>query len=124
MVESDAESIVTACLDALGDRDFERLRTYLADTGFSYRSPVSATDRADDFIIIVSRVGPILESIERVRTFADGNDVCSILKLRTTMEVLREVPAVLLATVTDGKIVTMEVFFDASEYNKMFEIES
>jgi limonene-1,2-epoxide hydrolase len=124
MAESDAESIVTACLDALADRDFERLRTYLADTGFSYRSPVSETDSADDFIIIVSRVGPILESIERVRTFADGNDVCSILKLRTTMEALREVPVVQLTTVADGKIVAMEVFFDASEYNKMFDIES
>ena len=44
MVESDAESIVTAYLDALEGRDFERLRSYLSDTGFSYRSPVSAAD--------------------------------------------------------------------------------
>ena len=124
MAESDAESIVAAFLDTLEDRDFERLRTYLADTGFSYRSPISVTDSADDFIVIISRVGPILESIERVKTFVDGNDVCSILKLRTTMEALKEVPVVLLTTVADGKIVAMEVFFDASEYNKMFDIEN
>jgi limonene-1,2-epoxide hydrolase len=124
MADSDAESIVTACLDALEARDFEQLRTYLSDTRFSYRSPVSATDDADTFINLVSRVGPILESIERIRTFVDGNDVCSILKLRTTMEALKEVPVVQLTTVAEGKIVAMEVFFDASEYNKMFDVET
>ncbi len=124
MAESDAASIVTAYLDALEDRDFERLRTYLSDTGFSYRSPVSVADEADAFILIISRIGPILEGIERVRTFVDGNDVCSILKFRTTMEPLKEVPVVQLTTVADGKIVAMEVFFDASEYNKMFDFET
>jgi ketosteroid isomerase-like protein len=124
MTESAAEEIVTAYLEALEDRDFERLRTFLSDTGFSYRSPVSVADNADDYIIIISRVGPILESIERVRTFVDGDDVCSILKFRTTMESLKEVPVVQLASVANGKIVAMEVFFDASEYNKMFDFES
>ena len=124
MTESAAESIVTAYLDALEGRDFERLRTYLSDTGFSYRSPVSEANDADAFIIIISRVGPIIESIERVRTFVDGNDVCSILKFRTTMESLKEVPVVQLTSVADGKIVAMEVFFDASEYNKMFDAEA
>jgi len=124
MTESAAERIVSAYFDALEGRDFERLRSYLSDTGFSYRSPVSVTDDADTYIIIISRIGPILESIERVRTFVDGNDVCSILKFRTTMESLKEVPVVQLITVADGKIVDMEVFFDASEYNRMFDVES
>jgi hypothetical protein len=124
MTESAAESIVTAYLDALEGRDFEQLRTYLSDTGFSYRSPVSEANDADAFIIIISRVGPIIESIERVRTFVDGNDVCSILKFRTTMESLKEVPVVQLTSVADGKIVAMEVFFDASEYNRMFDAEA
>ncbi len=124
MTESAAEEIVTAYLDALEDRDFERLRTFLSDAGFSYRSPVSMADNADDYIIIISRVGPILERIERVRTFVDGDDVCSILKFRTTMESLKEVPVVQLTSVADGKIVAIEVFFDASEYNKMFDFES
>ena len=121
MGESDAERIVTAYLDALEGRDFERLRSYLSETGFSYRSPVSVADNADAHIMLVSRLGPILEGIERVRTFVDGSDVCSILKFRTTMETLKEVPVVQLTTVANGKIITIEVFFDASEYNKMFD---
>ena len=124
MAESGAESIVTAYLDALEGRDFERLRSYLSDTGFSYRSPVSVANDADTFIILISRIGPILERIERVRTFVDGNDVCSILKFKTTMESLKEVPVVQLTSVADGKIVAMEVFFDASEYNKMFDFKT
>ncbi len=124
MDEPDAGKVVSAYLDALEDRDFERLRTCLADSGFFYRSPVSAADDADDYILIISRVGPILEGIERIKTFVDGNDVCSILKFRTTMEPLKEVQAVQLTTVAGGKIVTIEVFFDASEYNKMFDFET
>ena len=124
MTEPAAGKMVTAFLDALEARDFERLRTFLSDTGFSYRSPVSMTDNVDDYITLISRVGPILEGIERVRTFVDGDDVCSILRFRTTMETLKEVAVVQLTTVTDGKIDAMEVFFDASEYNKMFEFGS
>ena len=124
MSETAAEKIVTAYLDALENRDFERLRSFLSDTGFSYRSPVSKADNADDYTLIISRVGPIIEKIERVRTFVDGDDVCSILRFRTTMDSLKEVPVVQLTSVVNGKIVAIEIFFDASEYNKMFEFES
>ena len=124
MSETAAEKIVTAYLDALENRDFERLRRFLSDTGFSYRSPVSKADNADDYTLIISRVGPIIEKIERVRNFVDGDDVCSILRFRTTMDTLKEVPVVQLTSVVNGKIVAIEIFFDASEYNKMLEFES
>ena len=124
MSESEAGNIVTAYLDALEQRDFEQLRSYLSDTEFFYRSPVSMTDNADDYITIISRVGPILEGIERIRTLIDGGEVCSVLQFRTTMETLKQVPMVHLSTVRSGKIVAIETFFDASEYNKMFDVES
>jgi limonene-1,2-epoxide hydrolase len=117
---SSPENIVAAFIDAIEARDFEAARACLSDTRFSYRSPVSKTDNADTFINIISRVGPILEGIERRRTFIDGNEVCSILNYRTSMEALQEVPVVQLATVVAGKIIALETFFDASEYNKMF----
>ncbi len=119
MSRQSPESIVTAFIDAIEARDFECARGYLSDTQFTYRSPVSRTDNADTFIALISRIGPILERIERHRTFIDGNDVCSILHFRTTMEALKEVPVVQLATVAAGKIIALETFFDASEYNKM-----
>ncbi len=108
-----------AFINAIEARDFECARGYLSDTQFTYRSPVSRADNADTFITIISRIGPILERIERRRTFIDGSDVCSILNYRTTMEAIKEVPVVQLATVDAGKIIALEAFFDASEYNKM-----
>jgi ketosteroid isomerase-like protein len=123
MNERTPEMIVSDFLDALEARDFVQLRRYLSDTTFSYRSPVSRNDTADAFAINISRVGPILEGIERRMTFVKGNHVCSILNLRTTMETMKNVPLVQLATVSGGKIVALEAFFDASAYNRMFEFE-
>jgi limonene-1,2-epoxide hydrolase len=120
MSQQSPESVVSAFIDAIEARDFERAREYLSDTQFSYRSPVSRTDNADTFISIISRVGPILERVERRKTFIDGGSVCSILNYWTTMEAMQEVPVVQLATVVAGKIIALETFFDASEYNKMF----
>ena len=116
-------AVVNAYLDAFEDRDFERARQYLSDTAFRYHSPVSEADNADAFTINISRIGPILERIERRKVFTQGNEVCIIMHLITTMEHLKDVPVVQLATVVDGWITDMVVFFDASEYNRMFEID-
>ena len=64
-------------------------------------------------------VAAFIDAIERRKTFTDGDHVCSILNYRTTMEALPEVPVAQVASVIDGKIVALEAFFDASEYNKM-----
>ena len=119
MSQQSPATIVTAFIDAIEARDFERAREFLSDTQFTYRSPVSKTDNADTCMALISRIGPILVRIERHRTFVDGSDVCSILHYRTTMETLKDVAVVQLATVADEKIIALEVFFDASEYNKM-----
>lgn len=116
--------VVNAYLDAFGERDFELARRYLADSGFHYRSPVTESSNADDFTIIISRIGPILERIEQRNVFAKGDEVCVIMHMITTMERMKDMPVVQLARVVDGKIKDMEVFFDASEYNKMFEVDS
>lgn len=113
------EAVVTAYIDAIEARDFEHARSYLSDTGFSYRSPVTSAADADTFIAIISRIGPILNSIERRRMVAVGDTVCAVLNFKTSMENMRVVPVASWATVVEGKIVALEVFFDASEYNKM-----
>ena len=113
------EEIVNAMLDAFEARDFGRVRSFLSDNDFSYRSPIESFNNADDYIVTISRVGPILERIERYKTFVSGNDVCSILKVHTTMNKLDAAPVAELITVVDGKITSMEAIFDATEYNKM-----
>lgn len=115
------EQVFSDFLDAFEARDFEQLRRYLSDTRFSYRSPVSIYTSADAFVANIARIGPILEHIERRKVFVDGNTVCGILNLKTTMEELRLVPVVQLATVVDGRITELEAIFDATAYNRMFE---
>jgi limonene-1,2-epoxide hydrolase len=119
MTTQSPEKVVNAFLDAFEVRDFEQVRSLLSNDAFSYQSPIESFSNADDYIVTISRVGPILEGIERCKTFVDGNDVCCILKVRTTMDTLDATPVVELITVVDGKITSMQAIFDATEYNKM-----
>lgn len=116
-------AVVNAYIDALEARDFDLARQYLSDTGFHYRSPVTETGSADNFNLIISRIGPILECIRRRKVFTKGDEVCVIMHIITSMEHLKEVPVVQVCRVVDGRITEMEVFFDASEYNKMFDVD-
>ena len=119
MTTQSPEEVVNALLDAFEARDFERVRSLLSDDAFSYMSPIESFSNADDYVMNISRVGPILERIERCNTFVNGNDVCSILKVHTTMDTQNAASVVQLTTVVDGKIILMEAIFDATEYNRM-----
>jgi hypothetical protein len=119
MATQAAEEVVDALFEAFAARDFERAREFLSDETFSYQSPIESFTDADVFIASISRVGPILERIERCKTFVKGNDVCSVLKIHTTMDRLNAALVVQITTVVDGKITAMEAVFDATEYNKM-----
>lgn len=123
MTEPTPVQIVTAYLDALEARDFALARTYLADQGFTYRSPVINVDDADAFIADIWRVGPILERIERRRHFVDANAVCSILNFKLSMSGFQNVPVAHLASIANGKIEAIEAFFDATEYMKLFDVD-
>ena len=119
MTTQSPEEVVNAMFDAFEARDFGRVRSFLSNNTFSYWSPIESFSNADDYIVTISRVGPILEGIERCKTFVDGNDVCSILKVHTTMNKPDAAPVAELITVVDGKITSMEAIFDATEYNRM-----
>lgn len=113
--------IYFAYLKAFEERDFETARYYLADRGFISQSPIGRFDDADTFIEYAARTGPILEGIDRLRTFAEGNEVCCILNYKTRLSELEVTPVVQWVVVKDGKIVSIKSFFDAYDFKKMFE---
>ena len=119
MTSPPPEELPSALLDPIEGRDFARARTYLSDNEFTYRSPIESMSSADDFIANISRVGPILERIERVKTFVSGNDVCNLLRVHTTMDTQDATTTVQVTTVVAGKVTASESLFDATEYNKM-----
>ncbi len=113
--------VVEAFMDALAQRDFERAGTFLSRPGFSYRGPTDDFDDADTFIADISRIGPILERIERRRTFVDGEDVCVIYTFYASMPELNKTRVAQWFKVDNGLITGIEVFFDARAYLAMFE---
>lgn len=120
MSETSPQTIVSAYLDAVEARDFERARGYLSDKYFEYRSPILNSDNPDEFINNISPIGPILERIERRHTFVDGHHVCSILRFITSWSSPTPTDAVQWCQVKDGKIRRIETFFDARAYREMF----
>jgi len=115
--------VVDAYFDAMAARDFDRLRTCLADSGFSHRSPIAAIRDADTYAAYISRVGPVLEGLDRRRTFVDGDEVCAILDYRMRLSEVMVIPVVVWFRVAEGRIYSIETFFDATEYRRMIEID-
>lgn len=113
--------IVSAYLDAIEDRDFERARGFLSDSRFVYRSPIFNCESADEFIIDLARVGAILDRIERRRSFSDGNEVCGVLRFVTSWSQPTSTDVVHWSRVEDGRITRIEAIFDARGYAAMFE---
>jgi hypothetical protein len=120
MNDSSPEAVFNEYLDAFAARDFERVRATLSDGEFYYRSPVNTHTSADVFVLDISRVGQILDGIERRRIFIDGDEVCAILTFKIRINVVTLYPVVLWAKIRAGRIVSLESFFDATEYIQMF----
>lgn len=118
-----AAEIVRAYFDAIANRDFQRVRSLLADNDFSTRSPISTFDNADAYVADISRIGPILENIEQRKIFVDGDDVCAILDYVTRMDRRLVSPVAHWFHLANGKIVSIESFFDARGYAEMFEVD-
>ena len=114
--------VVDAYFAAFADRDFDRLRDCLTDGAFSHRSPIAAIDDANTFAAYMSRIGPVLEGLQRRRTFVDGDEVCAIVDYRIRLSELMLVPVVTWFKTGGGRIVAIETFFDATEYRRMIEI--
>jgi limonene-1,2-epoxide hydrolase len=70
----------------------------------------------------MSRIGPVLEGLDRRRTFVDGDEVCAIVDYRIRLSELMQASVVSWFRVEAGRIVSIENFFDATEYRRMIEV--
>ena len=120
MTQQTPEAVFNAYLDAFAARDFDRMRATLSNDNFYYRGPVSAHTDADVFVMDISRIGQILDGIDVRRLFVDGNELCAILDFRIRINIVDITRVVLWAKVEQGKIISLEAFFDATEYSQMF----
>ncbi len=115
-------TVVQGYLDAVAARDWERARSFLADRDFQYVSPLQTYQSADRLVADLIRVDTIMKDVHERRAFSDGDDVCIIMDFRTTLEELAVTRVALWATVHDGRIHRLELFFDARAYMSMFDV--
>jgi hypothetical protein len=112
---------VEAYLDALAVHDYERARACLSDVEFRYESPVSVFTNADDFMLHLSLSAGILQRVDRIKVFADGEDVCHFLDMVIQLSDKETVRAAQWCRVSNGRIVRIEFLFDAHQYRMMFQ---
>ncbi len=122
METADPRSVVDAYLDALCERDHDRARTFLANTGFAYASPIARFESADELIQYLSLTGGIVQGIEVRKVFVDGADVCHFLTYRIQISEKQAVEVAQWARVQNGRIARIDALFDASTYRLLFDL--
>jgi hypothetical protein len=117
------EHLVKSYLAALASRDFDLARTFLANKGFKYTSPITNYADADRFIQHLSAIGPILERLAIHKFMFSGNEAVVILDTTLTLNGYVSYRSAMLFEVADEWIKSIEAIFDASDYHRMFLAE-
>src|SRR5215510_4948990 len=107
---SDAATVVEQYHGAFGSGDAQAARSLLADD-LHFKGPIEEFDNADDYMQSVGRLAQIVTGTDVKKVVADGDDVVTIYDLHTNTPAGTSNVAE-WATVRDGKIVEMRVFFD------------
>ena len=102
--------------EAIGKGDFEALRSLLADK-LDFEGPIAKHDNPEGLIGDLKGLSQIVEGMEPMKLFADGNDVCFIYKLKSKVAFA---PVAEWFHVTNGKIDFIRVVFDARPYASLF----
>jgi ketosteroid isomerase-like protein len=117
-----AREVVERFLAAFEEGDFEAARRCLGEERFAYLGPTRAFERADAYLADLAHMRLILKRLEVRRVFSDGDDVCVIFDFHSTLADLAHNRVAEWFTVAGGRIVRIEVFLDASPYNRLFEV--
>lgn len=91
-------------------KDFDTLRSILADDA-TFRGPLGTADDGDACVAGLRGMAQMLERIDVVRRWVDGDDVITWFDLHTTVAD-DPVPVVNWSRVRDGRIAEIRVTFD------------
>ncbi len=111
-MSKDAGSVAASYFKAWQARDFETLRSLLADD-VTFDGPLAHLESADACVDGLRGMSKILEKVDVKKTFVDGDDVITWFDLHTS--VASPVPTANWSHVADGKITAIKVAFDARE---------
>ena len=93
--------------------DFETARTLLRDD-VAFSGPIDRFDNADDLIDSLRAFVQIVTGAERCGLVGQGDEVCAIYDLST--DAVESSPVAEWYLIRDGRIASLEVFFDARPF--------
>jgi ketosteroid isomerase-like protein len=113
-----AAEVVEQYQRAFGRGDVQTARSLLADE-LHFKGPIEEFNSADEYMQSVAKLAQIVTGTDVKKVFADGDDVVTIYDLHTNTPAGTTNVAE-WATVKNGKISEMRVFFDARPFAAMF----
>ncbi len=114
---ANSREIVLAYQQAIGKKDFQAARKLLQDA-LEFRGPIDTFHKADDYLHAIQKLSAIVEGVEILKVFEDGDDVSLFCDLKT-----KTVGTSFVAEwyrVKEGKIASVRVVFDARPFAAMF----
>ena len=118
--KADLAATSVAYMVAVGQQQFDRVSTLL-DPKLEFTTPGGQDIHgANDFILALKRIAPILVRNDVKKTFVDGNEVCVIYDFVTNTSV-GVLPAVEWLTFRKGRIVSVRLIFHSEPWHTVLE---
>jgi ketosteroid isomerase-like protein len=115
---ADAAQVAEDFFAAWTGKDFDHARALLHDD-LSFQGPIDTFDNADAYLQAIQRLSQIVTGADKRKVFADGDDVCVIYDLKTAP--VPSAPTAEWYRIRDGRIASIQVFFDARPFAPLFE---
>ena len=104
--------------DHWSKKEYEASARYL-DEHLSFTGPIDKFNNAHDYVESIRRLAQIVTGVHRRKTFVEGNDVCFVYDLATNTPA-GTVPCAEWVHAENGKVKSIQVFFDARPFAAMF----
>ena len=98
-------------------KDYQGSAQYL-DDNLSFKGPIDTFNNSRDYVQAISRLATIVTRVRKKKTFLDGKDALFVYDLETT--VAGTVPCAEWIHSDNGKVKSIQVFFDARPFAAMF----
>ena len=98
-------------------KEYQASAHYL-DDNLSFKGPIDTFNNSKDYLQAINRLASIVVEVRRKKTFLYGKDACFVYDLVTT--VAGSVPCAEWIHSDNGKVKSIQVFFDARPFAAMF----
>ena len=114
-------NVVQHFQQALGKGDFTAARHLLHDN-LSFRGPLDTFHKPEQYLEALKKLHPMIQRVDVLKTFADGNDVCVLSEMVTNTPIGTAFSSEWFHVKGD-KISSIRIVFDARPFVAMFAKE-